>query len=79
MHQGLHVPIAGGYAKGRGYNRSLSYFHHHVDYWTGVYPQCEGAHCEGNIGYFESCLAAAPAALGIDPGGGVICAPPCVF
>ena len=47
-------------------NRSLSYFHHHIDYWTGVYPQCEGSHCEGDIGYFDSCLAAA-ALAGLDP------------
>ena len=43
-------------ALGRGYNKSLSYFHHHVDYWTGVYPQEDS----GPIGYFPECLAVSP-------------------
>ena len=42
MATAAHTPL------GRGYNKSLSYFHHHVDYWTGVYPQEDS----GPIGYF---------------------------
>lgn len=50
MATAAHTPL------GRGYNKSLSYFHHHVDYWTGVYPQEDS----GPIGYFSECLAVSP-------------------
>jgi arylsulfatase B len=53
MATAAHTPL------GRGYNKSLSYYHHHVDYWTGVYPQGDS----GAIGYFPECLSAANGGL----------------
>ena len=45
--------------KGRGYDRSLSYFHHMVNYWTSTFENSNG-----NTSFFPEC-----AKLVADPGG----------
>ena len=54
-----HTPL------GRGWNKSLSYFHHMTDWWTSVYTDggvgpWDGNKQEGTIGYFPECVAAVP-------------------
>ena len=54
-----HTPL------GRGWNKSLIYFHHMTDWWTSVYTDggvgpWDGNKQEGTIGYFPECVAAVP-------------------